>query len=146
MLFRYNTGLGLLLLRVVLAVVFIAHGAQKLFGIWGGGGISGTAGFFDSLGIPLPGVMAVVSAILEFFGGILLALGLLTRPVALLLAIEMLMATVVFHWPQGFFVSANAIGIEFTMVLTIAALALVFTGPGRFSIDEGLRRELDSPT
>lgn len=142
MLFRYNTGLGLLLLRVVLAIVFIAHGAQKLFGIWGGGGISGTAGFFDSLGIPLPGVMAVASGILEFFGGILLALGLLTRPVALLLAIEMLVATATVHWPQGFFVSTDAFGIEFTMVLMVAALTLVFTGSGRLSVDEGLRREL----
>lgn len=142
MLFRYNTGLGLLLLRVVLAIVFIAHGAQKLFGIWGGGGISGTAGFFDSLGIPLPGMMAVVSGILEFVGGIMLAIGLLTRPIALLLAFEMLVATAVFHWPQGFFVRSDAIGIEFTMVLAVAALALVFTGPGRLSIDEGLRREL----
>lgn len=146
MLFRYNTGVGLLLLRVVLAIVFITHGAQKLFGIWGGFGISGTAGFFESLGIPFPVVMAVLVGILEFGGGILLALGLLTQPVALLLAIDMLVATATFHWPQGFFVTRDAIGIEFTMVLMFAALALVFTGPGRLSVDEGLRRELAPAT
>jgi putative oxidoreductase len=143
--FRYNPAVGLLILRVALAMVFIGTGAQKLFGAWGGGGIGGTTMFFDSLGIPLPQVMAVLVGIVEFFGGLMLALGLLTQVAALLLACVMLVAILTVNLAEGFFVSPGAFGFAWPMLNMAAALALVFAGPGRFSIDAGIRRELDAP-
>jgi putative oxidoreductase len=145
MLYRYNTGLGLLLLRVGLAVIFIGHGSQKLFGAFGGDGVSGTAVLFESLGVPLPQVMAVVVGIIELGGGILIAVGLLTQVAALLIAIVMLTALMIFHLPQGFFVSPQAFGYEFVMMNMFAALTLVFAGPGRLSMDEGISRTAADP-
>jgi putative oxidoreductase len=119
---------GLAVLRVALAVVFCAHGAQKAFQY----GIAGVTQGFSQAGIPLPGVAAPFVTGLELIGGTLLLLGLFTRPVALLLAIDMLVATLVVHLPNGFF---NPMGIEFTMILFAGTLALVMTGPGDFSLD-----------
>ena len=79
-----------LLLRVVLGLVFIMHGAQKLFGAFGGGGISGTAGFLGQLGFPAAGFFAVILAIVEFFGGLFVLVGLFTRYASLLIAIDMI--------------------------------------------------------
>lgn len=124
----YNPSLGLLLLRLGLGAVFIVHGAQKLFG-----GIPGTTGFFASLGIPAPGVTAWVVGTVEFVGGIMIVIGLLTPLAAMLVAAVMLVAIVRVHLPQGFMVSDG--GYEFAMMNLAAALALVFAGPGRFSVD-----------
>ncbi len=127
-----NPELGLALLRVVLGVIFISHGAPKLFG-----GIEGTAGYFGMLGIPMPLIAAWAVALLEFFGGIALLIGLLVTPVSLLLAIHMLAGIVLVHAPNGWYVlgpEANG-GVEFSVLLVAALMMLVFGGPGLASID-----------
>lgn len=127
-----NPQLGLAILRVVLGVIFIAHGAPKLFA----GGMEGTVGFFASLGIPLPLIAAWLIALLEFVGGIALILGFFVTPVALLLIVHMLAGIVLVHAPNGFYVIGGGQGgIEFNLVLAAAALMLVFGGPGLAAID-----------
>ena len=130
---------GPLVLRVALGLVMMGHGSQKLFGAFGGGGLSQTAGFFGQIGI-VPGYFwAVVVAVVETFGGLLVLIGLLTRVAGLLIAITMFVAMVWVHLPNGFFLSNR--GIEYTLVLFAAALALVLTGPGTPSVDALLKRQ-----
>ena len=127
-----NPDLGLTILRVVLGVIFIAHGAPKLFG-----GMEGTAGFFGSLGIPLPIVAAWAVGLLEFFGGIALIAGFLVTPVALFLTTHMLLGIILVHAANGFYVlgpSANG-GVEFNLILAASLLMLVFGGPGLAAMD-----------
>ncbi len=132
---RHSVGLdaGLVLLRVVLGVVFIAHGLQKFLVDT----IPGVAAGFGGMGIPLPDVTAVVVAGLELVGGLLLIVGLGTRVIGALLAVTMAVALVLVHLPAGF--SAAEGGFEYVMVLGVAALALAFTGPGRFAVDALIR-------
>lgn len=126
------------LIRITIGLLLIPHGAQKLFGWYGGHGLAGTGQAFAEMGFE-PGMFwATVVALLEFFGGILLILGLLTRPVALLVAIFMAVAVVV-HLPQGFFWTAG--GYEYPLMWGLVALAFVFRGGGRFSLDRALNRE-----
>lgn len=116
------------LVRVVTGTIFAAHGAQKLFVF----GLEGVAGGFASMGIPLAGVAGPAVAFVEFFGGIALALGLLTRFVSLGLAVVMLGAMVLVHWSAGFF-APN--GIEFVLTLFAIAAGFAIAGPGRYSLD-----------
>lgn len=128
---------ALLLLRVAPGAVLFAHGAQKLFVY----GLEGVTGSFAQMGMPLPGVLAPVVAFVELLGGAALVLGLLTRWAAVALAIDMLVAMVVVHLPNGFFLPS---GIEFTLVLAAATLALAITGAGSYSLDAllpGRRRD-----
>jgi putative oxidoreductase len=121
-----------------LGLVMVGHGSQKLFGAFGGGGLSQTAGFFDQIGI-VPGYFwAAVVAVVETFGGLLVLIGLLTRVASLLIAITMFVAMVWVHLPNGFFLSDR--GIEFTLVLFAAAMALVLGGPGTPSVDALMKR------
>lgn len=129
-----SVSLGLLVLRIVVGAIFAAHGAQKVFEFT----LPGTIGNFEGMGVPLPEIAAPVVAFVELIGGILLIVGFLTRPVAILLAIDMLVALVLVHLPAGLWVGDG--GYEFVAVLGAVALALVFTGAGRFSLDRALLR------
>jgi putative oxidoreductase len=119
---------GLAILRIVLGIVFIAHGGQKLF-VWG---FDGVAGGFGQMGIPMAGLLGPLVALGEFFGGIALVAGLLTRVAGIGLAAIMLGATLIAHRTGGFFMPS---GYEFTLTLFAASLALAFTGAGRWSLD-----------
>jgi putative oxidoreductase len=127
-----NPELGLALLRVVLGVIFISHGAPSLFG-----GMEGQAEFFSSLGIPLPVVAAWAISLLEFFGGIALLIGLLVTPVSLLLVIHMFAGIVLFHAPRGWYVLGPEAsgGVEYSVLLATSLMMLVFGGAGLASMD-----------
>lgn len=127
------------LLRVAAGLWFVPHGMQKLFGAFGGGGISGTAGFLGNVGYTMPVFWATVIAFLEFFGGLALAVGLLTRPVALAFFIFMVNAAI-FHSANGFFWT-NA-GLEYPALWAIVALVFVIRGGGYLSVDRAWGREL----
>ncbi|KJQ55394.1 DoxX family protein [Microbacterium sp. SA39] len=129
-----SASLGLLVLRVVVGAVFAAHGAQKIFEFT----IPGTIGTFAGMGIPLPEIAAPVVAFVELVGGILLIFGFFTRPIGILLAVDMAVALVAVHLPAGLWVGDG--GYEFVAVLGAGALALAFTGAGRLSLDGALLR------
>lgn len=129
-----STSLGLLVLRIVVGAVFAAHGGQKIFEFT----IPGTIGSFAGMGVPLPEIAAPIVAFIELVGGILLIAGFFTRPVGILLAVDMVVALVAVHLPAGLWVGDG--GYEFVAVLGVAALALAFTGAGRFSLDAALLR------
>jgi putative oxidoreductase len=129
---------GPTVLRACVGAVFIAHGAQKLLGMWGGPGLNGTTAMLTSLGLPYPGPLAIVLALTEFGGGILLVLGGLTRWVALALAVVMGVAIWKVHYTNGFFLTAQpgrGGGLEFAMVLLGALVCLMLTGAGALSIE-----------
>jgi putative oxidoreductase len=123
---------GPAVLRVVTGAVFVAHGAQKLFGVWGGGGLAATAGFFTQVGLTPAYPLAVLVALVEFAGGLMLILGALTLVAALALAINMTVAIWKVHAAHGFFLPA---GFEYNLALIGALVALMLTGPGAFSVD-----------
>ncbi|ANS73312.1 oxidoreductase [Paenibacillus yonginensis] len=125
--------LGLLIIRLVIGLIFAAHGAQKLFGWFGGHGIKGTGGWMESVGIK-PGVPAAAAAgLVELIGGLAFAAGLFTAVVAILLALTMVMAIVKVHGPNGFWSTAN--GYEFHLILIAVFIGLAFTGAGSYSLD-----------
>lgn len=120
-------------LRLAAGIIFIAHGAQKLFGWFGGHGLEGTAGWMASIGLE-PGLpMAALAGGAEFFGGLALIIGLLVRPAALVLALTMLVAIFAVHWPNGLFMANN--GYEFALSLLAVTVALGFSGAGKASLD-----------
>jgi putative oxidoreductase len=124
-------------LRLCVGAVFLAHGAQKAIGAWGGPGLSGTATFLTHLGLTPAYPLAILLAVTELVGGGLLVLGGLTRWVALALAIDMGIAVWKVHYLNGFFLnSARGQGVEFALVLIGGLLCLMLTGPGAFSVDE----------
>lgn len=125
---------AILILRIAVGVVFAAHGGQKLFMM----GFDGVADFFGMLGIPLPMVAAIGVTLVELVGGIALILGLGTRYVAGLLTLDMLVALVLVHLPNGIFVSEG--GYELVLVLAAAALFFSLSGPGAWSVDSRLSR------
>lgn len=125
------------LLRLGLGIVFLVSGVGKLAGIGPKAtGIEGFAGFLASLGVPAPVLFAWLVALVETAGGLLLLVGLLVRYAAVLLAGDMLVATLLVHLPNGFSVGDG--GIEYTMVLCLASLSLALSGPGRWALEYAL--------
>ena len=127
------------LLRVVVGGFLIPHGAQKLFGAFGGYGIEGTGKFMESLGFAPGFLFAGLVGGVEFFGGILLAIGLLTRPVAVAVTIVLAVAALSVHLSKGFFAGQG--GIEFAALWTFAAAYFAFRGAGPYSVDAKIGRE-----
>ncbi|MEO2075991.1 MAG: DoxX family protein [Bacillus sp. (in: firmicutes)] len=125
--------IGLLLIRLVIGVLFIGHGAQKLFGWFGGYGLKGTGGWFESIGMK-PGVtMALFAGLAELVGGLLFALGLLTPLAGIMIAATMLMAIVKVHAPNGLWSTAN--GYEYNLTLIAVAIGVALIGPGTYALD-----------
>ncbi|MFN0059992.1 MAG: DoxX family protein [Planctomycetota bacterium] len=122
---------GIALLRIVIGIVFVLHGWQKITVF----GFDGTAKFMEGLGLPLPAVSAACAIAAEFGGGIALTLGLFTRFAAIPLAFTMVVAALSAHVSKGFFLPE---GYEYTLVLFAACIAIACLGPGSASID-GLR-------
>jgi len=131
-----DAGLGPLALRVPVGIIFAAHGAQKLFGWFGGYGLEGTGQFFGSIGLNPGYLMALLAGAAEFFGGLALVLGLLVRPAAAALAFAMLVAIFAVHISKGFFMSNN--GYEYALALFAASVSLLFSGGGRYAVDAAL--------
>ena len=125
--------LGLFLLRITIGLTLAAHGAQKLFGWFGGYGVAGTAGWMESVGFRPGRRHAILAGLTEFGGGVLFAIGLATPLAAAIVASVMIVAAVIVHLKGGFF-GTNG-GYEYNLVLGVGALAVAFTGPGALSID-----------
>ena len=125
--------LGLLILRVVIGLILAAHGAQKLFGWFGGPGMTGWTGAMNRMRIRPATRWAWMSALAEFLGGIGLALGLLFPLPSAAIAGSMLVAMIIVHLPKGFFVTKG--GYEFNLAILGAVAALALSGPGAYSLD-----------
>ncbi len=126
--------LALGLLRVMVGIIFLAHGYQKLF-VWG---FHGVAGGFAQLGIPLPTLSAYLATFAEFFGGLALLLGLRTRLAAIPVGFTMLVALLQVHLKGGFFLPS---GSEYVLMLLAANVALVLGGGGAFALDNVVRTQ-----
>jgi putative oxidoreductase len=124
---------GMILLRVVAGLALAAHGSQKLFGTFGGGGPAGTRKFFAGLGFRMPLAMAFIAGLSELGGGLLFAFSLVTPFATLAITVVMLNAIGTVHWKKGFFNSAG--GFEYNLLIIATTLAVTATGPGRFSLD-----------
>jgi putative oxidoreductase len=135
-----DAGWGTLALRIAAGIIFAAHGGQKLFGWFGGYGLEGTGQWMDSIGLEPGYLMALLAGSAEFFGGLALIAGLLVRPAAAALAVAMVVAIFSVHFDKGLFVAKN--GYEFALALLAIAVALVFSGGGRASLDRTLSQRL----
>ena len=135
-----TAGVNTLALRVPVGIIFMAHGAQKLFGWFGGYGLEGTGQWMASIGME-PGVlMAFMAGSAELFGGLFILLGLLTRPAAVVLAFTMVVAIASVHLSNGLFMSNN--GYEFALALLAASVSLALSGSGKVALDNALTRRL----
>src|SRR5690554_5657859 len=138
-LFNSNGGFASLVLRVPVGLILAAHGAQKLFGWFGGYGLEGTGQWLASIGLEPGYLMALLAGGAEFFGGLALVLGLLTRPAAVVAAFTMLVAIFAVHIGNGLFMANN--GYEYALTLFAATVALAIQGAGRFAVDNLLQKE-----
>ena len=129
---------GLALLRLVVGVIFVMHGWQKL-----SMGFQNVAGFLGSVGIPLPTIAAVLLTLVEFVGGIALIFGVLTRYVAALLSIDTMVALITVHIKGGFFAAK---GVEFPLLLLVANLNLILAGAGALSVSAIRKKKIESAT
>ena len=137
------TAAGLLILRVVIGVIMVGHGAQKVFGWWGGPGLDGWTQAMTRMRIRPPRAWAIISAFAELGGGILLVLGLLTPFACAAIASSMLVAIYIVHMPRGFWVTKGGYEFNLSILAAIAALALI--GPGSASLDGAWRIHLAEP-
>ena len=131
-----DAGWAPLALRIPVGVIFAAHGAQKLFGLFGGYGLEGTGQYLNSIGIHPGYLMALLAGSAEFFGGLALLFGLLVRPAAAALAFTMIVAIFSVHISKGLFMANN--GYEFALALLAVTVALLISGAGRLSVDAKL--------
>ena len=133
----WNPDLGLGILRVVLAVIYISHGAPKLLG-----GVGSLARTLTGAGFPVATAWAWLVTLLEFFGGLLLLVGLLVTPIALLFCVEMILGILIVHAANGWYViGPGSGGVEFNVLLIASLLTLVFAGPGAAALDRYRGRE-----
>ncbi|MFJ2982053.1 MULTISPECIES: DoxX family protein [unclassified Pseudomonas] len=133
-----RAGLGLTVVRMLVGIIFMAHGAQKLFGLFGGYGLEGTGQWMESIGLAPGYLMALLSGSAEFFGGLALVIGLLARPAALVLSVTLVVAIFSVHIGNGLFMSNN--GYEFALALMAGTVAVLIEGAGRFSLDRLIAR------
>ena len=133
-----RAGYGLTLLRIFVGIIFAAHGSQKLFGWFGGGGLAGTAQWMESIGLAPGTLMALLSGGTEFFGGLALIIGLLARPAALGLSFTLLVAIFSVHIHNGLFMANN--GYEFALARLGGTLAVLIEGAGKLSFDRVIAR------
>jgi putative oxidoreductase len=138
--FVKNSALAPLALRIAAGIIFVAYGSQKLFGWFGGYGLEGTGQWMASIGLEPGYLMALMAGSAEFFGGILLILGIFTRPTAIALAVTMLMAIITVHLPNGLFMANN--GYAFALTLMAMSISLFVSGAGAFSVDNLLNEKL----
>ncbi|MDO8608411.1 MAG: DoxX family protein [Phaeospirillum sp.] len=129
------SGYSIIVLRVALGVIFIAHGGQKLFGWWGGSGLNGFADSLGQGGMPYPMLMATLAASAEFFGGIMVLFGIFARWGALFILCVMLVAIATVHAKNGFFLHNR--GYEYNLALIAMSLAILFAGSGKWSVKQG---------
>ncbi|CAD6365891.1 Putative oxidoreductase MhqP [Shewanella hafniensis] len=129
-----------LALRIPIGIILIAHGAQKLFGWFGGYGLEGTGQWMASIGLTPGYLMALMAGSSEFFGGLFLLLGLLTRPTALVLSFTMVVAIFSVHIGNGLFLANN--GYEFGLALLAATASLAISGAGKLSLDNLLANRI----
>jgi putative oxidoreductase len=125
--------IGLLILRLAVGLTLAAHGSQKLFGSFGGGGIGGTAPFMEQLGFRPARLHAFLAGLSEVVGGLFLAVGLLTPLASAIVVAVMFSAAMSVHAHSGFFAQKG--GYEYVFILAASALAVAFTGPGALSVD-----------
>jgi putative oxidoreductase len=125
--------LGLLILRTVVGLLFVGHGAQKLLGWFGGGGLGGTAAWMEQLGLRPGRLWALVAGLAEFVGGALLALGLLVPVAAVLIVAVMAVAIALVHARNGLWVQNG--GYEYPLVNSAAAVAVALMGPGAYALE-----------
>lgn len=128
--------LGILIGRLVIGLAMSAHGAQKLFGWFGGYGLAGTGGFLETLGFRPGRFFALALGLGELVAGLLTAAGFLGPIGPALIILLMLVAMIVVHWGHGFFAATN--GVEVPVLFAVAALVLAFAGPGAYSLDAWL--------
>ena len=131
-----RAGYGLTVLRIFVDIIFAAHGSQKLFGWFGGGGLAGTAQWMESIGLAPGMLMAALAGGTEFLGGLALIIGLLARPAALGLSFTLLVAIFSVHISNGLFMANN--GYEFALALLGGTVAVLIEGAGKLSIDRAL--------
>jgi putative oxidoreductase len=125
--------IGLLLIRLVIGILFIGHGAQKLFGWFGGYGLKGTGGWFESIGMK-PGVtVALMAGLTELVGGVLFALGLVTPLGGIMIAATMVIAIAKVHGANGLWSTSN--GYEYNLVLLAVTIGIALVGPGQYALD-----------
>lgn len=135
---------GLTAARLILGIVFFAHGAQKVLGWWGGYGFAGTMGFFVHMGVPAP--LAFLAIMAEFLGGLGLIVGAVSRVAAFGILSNMVVAIATVHWTNGFFMnwfgSQKGEGFEYHLLAIALAAAVIINGAGALSIDRALTKTL----
>src|SRR5205823_3957070 len=135
--------IGLLLIRLVVGLILAAHGAQKVFGWWGGSGMTGWTGAMNRMRIRPAAPWAWMSALAELLGGLAFAAGLLSPLGTFAISGSMLVAIALVHWPKGFWTTKG--GYEFNLLIIAAAAAVAIAGPGAYSLDTVLGIHLPEP-